>query len=106
MQWDFRSDGTARYQAILDFAEPVATEGSQPISRMIKHAGGDWKLEAGQVTFRGKVTSITDGSGGDLQEDIEAKFKIEPNGDLIGLAGDVPWLPEEQRYSMRYEKQR
>jgi len=106
IQWDFRSDGTARYQAILDFAGSTQDESGKEIKRMINHAGGDWKREGGEVVFTGTVTIITNASGDDRKEDMVATFKLEPNGDLIGVSGDVPWLPENQWYPMRYEKKR
>ena len=52
------------------------------------------------------MTSVNDGSGDDVTLDTVAKFKLEPNGDLIGASGDVPWLTDEDWYPMRYAKQR
>lgn len=107
IEWDFRSDGTATYLAILDFAEPTMDgESGKTINRVIQYAVGKWKREAGEVVFSGQVTHTKDGSVDDLKIDTIAKFKIEPNGDLIGVSGDVPWLPEDRWYPMRYAKQK
>ena len=107
IQWDFRSDGTATYLAILDFDKPTMDANSgKTINRVVQYALGKWKREAGEVVFSGQVTHTNDGSVDDLKIDTIAKFKIEPNEDLIGVSGDVPWLPEDRWYPMRYAKQR
>ncbi len=107
IEWDFRSDGTAAYLAILEFAQPTLESGSgKSINRVVQYAVGKWKREAGEVVFSGQVTSTNDGSGDDLKIDTVARFRVEPNGDLIGVSGEVPWLPEDRWYPMRYAKQR
>jgi hypothetical protein len=107
IQWDFRSDRTARYQVICDFGKPTANANGSTLTRLISYSGGTWKLEGGEVVFTGEVKTVTDDSlDKDLKEDMVARFRIEPNGDLIGVSGDVSWLPEENWYSMRYAKQR
>ncbi len=107
IQWDFRSDGTARYQAICDFEKPTGNANGSVANRLIAYSGGTWKLDGGEVVFTGEVKTVTDGSlGKDLENDMVARFRLEPNGDLIGVSGDVSWLPEENWYPMRYAKQR
>jgi hypothetical protein len=107
VQWDFRSDGTVTYYAQLDFAQPTMDgKSGKMINRVLQYAVGKWKRESGEVVFTGQVTSVNDGSGDDVKLDTVAKFKLEPNGDLIGASGDVPWLTDEDWYPMRYAKQR
>ena len=107
IEWDFRSDGTATYLAILEFAKPTTDGNSGNMAnRVLQYAVGKWKREGGEVVFSGQVTSVSDGSGDDLKIDTIAKFKAEPNGDLIGASGDVPWLTDDDWYPMRYAKQR
>jgi hypothetical protein len=107
IQWDFRSDGTARYQAICDCEKPTGNANGSVANRLIAYSGGTWKLDGGEVVFTGEVKTVTDDSlGKDLKNDMVARFRLEPNGDLIGVSGDVSWLPEENWYPMRYVKQR
>ena len=104
-EWDFRSDGTARYRMNTTYSHPVQNGN---ITQFKQRASGKWSIQGGELVFDGTVTTSTVPSVKEHEgeEPMAAKFRIEPNGDLISVSGDAPWVPDDRWYPVRYAKQR